>query len=455
VKEATTKAAIVAAIYIGEALSVVMLGRSPGPAEDWYVALQVSPLEVALTVTLLCAVAPFLPLRPSSIMDHFLWWSVATILTPAWVLAQWTFFFPEDAAWAGVGYSTAGFLTLLVVAKLLPASDPQLSIRMKPHSAASGAAWAIALGLGAMILMVGLPDWSSLSFSSVYEKRAAFMASLPILGARISDWINFVFMPLAIILGLRYRRLGVAIMGVFGGLAIYAWMATKNSLILIVAAAALYYLFAQRRWAIASFPGFLALLAVVPAVAAYVGSNTLLYFVARRTLIVPSFTMMGHAQLGLGIGSAGDGMEWVYSAVTGLGSYDQLVYGSYAVGEMLRPGEELNANSHFLAFPMMWGSLLPVLLVALLTTVLIWMMDRAAAGADPLIAVPFGTAVAINLSTAYLLDGLIAVGIALAIILLRVLPAPSGMIDRVLGHGHSGLGKSGMSPSGRFLEPPR
>lgn len=90
------KVLVAIAIYFGEVATLRLLAESEAAYEGWGFYLPAPIDTVAVSCLLLCATALLLSARPTTIRDFFYWWAFVTILVPAWVIADWTRFFPIE-----------------------------------------------------------------------------------------------------------------------------------------------------------------------------------------------------------------------------------------------------------------------------------------------------------------------------------------------------------------------
>lgn len=414
------------AIYCGEVGAFKILSTSTASYEGWVYFRPANALTVLLTLIVLSSISARLESQPRTIRDMFLWWAFATILCPAWVVAGWSDFFDQGLAIRGALIATFGYLIVLASTRLLPRTSI-LEPFIEPVVFRTFTAIMLLGALASLVLILGVPSLSDLSLKDTYDRRQEFTSQVSTTAAYVTNWTTFVLMPTAIAVSIRYRNPFLALGGAATGFLVYAWVGAKNALLLAAVAVVVSWLTKPgRQGRLLNFPSFIAAIAIVPNLVYLVfGSDQLIYLISRRALLVPAWNQMAHLQLGETLGTPG-GLTWLVSATSGQG-YDPSVYGSFAVGDLLQPGGSLNANSHFLSFPMQWDSLLAVGLVAVLASVVLWIMDCATTGRDQQIAVCIGTVACLNLSETYLHTGLVTGGLVLATVVVLLVPqaAPS------------------------------
>lgn len=410
------------AIYFGEVASLWLLSISDASYEGWG-SYSAPPFgQAALAVVVLAGVALLLPNSPRTTREFFWWWTYATIYAPTWVVAGWTDFFPPEVETHGIQLVTVGYIVLIGFARVLP-DIQSLKCVLNPRQFTFLIAACLASSLAYLLLRQGLPDLGNLALDTAYVRRAAFSSSVSGLVGYVTSWTSLVIVPAAILVGLCYRMTGLVLAAMITGLFIYAWVGSKNTILILLLTVGLHFLVTRRtppRWV--GFPAFLAVLAVLPALIGLVlGWQGLLYAVGRRALLVPSWNMMAHVQWGTSAGLELIGLRSLAESVTGQGR-DASKVGSTVVGSMLADGGQLNANSHFLSFPMQWNDVVPVVIVAALTAVCIWVISWLGGGREPGFALPFGCVVTFNLSETYLFTGLVSGGLLLAMLLLLLAP---------------------------------
>lgn len=417
------KVVLTVAIYLGEVAAVSVLADSGAAYEGWGSFGAAEPMHVAFALCVLCGVSALLSSRPATVREYFFWWAFATILVPSWVVADWSSFFAADVLSRGTQLVTVGFLTCVLVSKVLPRLAP-VRVLLAPRQFYAFVFAALLLSIAFLLLSLGPPDLGSLSLSGVYEKRADYVASVSGPDGYIMSWTSQVLVPAALITGLRFRRPVLTLTAVASGVMVYAWVGSKNTILLMALSAVVYALVRRENSSSRAlqFPTIVAALAIMP-VFVYVltHSDELVYVVGRRALLVPAWNMMAHVQYGLSQGVEGDMGGWLLRAITGQG-VDPYSYGSLVIGDLFRPGDGLNANSHFLSYPMQWNSMFAVFVVGLMAGVILWLLDLVAQGRDASIAVALGSIVAFNLSESYLHTGLVTGGILLALLFLFLAP---------------------------------
>lgn len=421
------------AIYCGEVGAFRILSTSTASYEGWVYFRPANALMVLLTLVVLSLISARLQRQPRTIRDMFLWWAFATILCPAWVVAGWSDFFDQPLAIRGALITTFGYLIVLASTRLLSRTNI-LDPFVEPVVFRMFTAILLLGAVASLVLILGVPSLADLSLKDTYDRRREFTSQISTTAAYVTNWTTFVLMPAAITLSLRYRNPLLALGGATTGFLVYAWVGAKNALLLAAVAIVVSLLSKPgRQGRLLNFPSFVAAIAIFPNLLyLFFGSDQLVYLISRRALLVPAWNQMAHLQLGETLGTPG-GLTWLIPATSGQG-YDRTVYGSFAVGDLLQPGGSLNANSHFLSFPMQWDSLLAVGVVAVLASVILWILDCSTTGRDQQIAVCIGTVACLNLSETYLHTGLVTGGLALATVV--VLLAPKATLPPGQRSGH-------------------
>lgn len=411
---------IVWALYWAEVLVLLYLSQSSAASEGWTEVRTASSPEIVRTLAVLAVVAVCTP-PARSIRGLVTWWLVGTMVVPAWVVSDWMSAWPLAQTVRAAVAASLGYCVLAVLAWV-----PAVRLRtplLRPRSYVLLLLAVVAGVLACVLAVLGAPDLGSLDLASTYERRAAYKeaATFPI--GYFTSWLILVLAPAAFITGLRYRSL--ALLGVSGAAALYTYaiVGSKNSVLLLMVAAAIYWLAGSRRrlpiqW---TWPAFvLSLFAVPVMIIAATGSEFLLYAVSRRISLLTAVDAVGHALIGANV-SAETPLA-LFTAVTG--RFGGAERGSLAVGEVLRPGSGNNANSHFLSYSLQWDSLLATALVAVLAAMVLWFLDSLLQSKDRRLALTFGTLVSLNLCESYLHTALVTGGLLLAAVLMWLMPAP-------------------------------
>ena len=284
---------------------------------------------------------------------------------------------------------------------------------------------ALAIALAGYIILAFGFSFSLPALADVYSVRSTFdravaASSLPLV-AYVVDWSLYVASPLLILLGLRSGRVGMIIGGLFLELLVYGTTGYKSALLSVLLVVPLLVLLTRRLRPAFGLGLPLAGLALVIGSAAWDQiSNSILAssLFLHRAIALPGQLaadyydlFSSHQQFGL--------TQSVFSFL-GPTPFDlppARLIGAVYFGD---PSEDANANLWADAFAN-FGLIGIIVFTIILALVLIW-LDSAATGRDLRVTGALAGLMAIVLSNSALLTTILTHGLALAIVLIYLMP---------------------------------
>lgn len=383
-----------------------------------------TPFGVGLSLLALMTVALLLPNRLELPSDIALWWLAVFVVTSTLAVAAANPFFSVSIAINASAAVIVGFSTSAILTRRR--RNIRYFVEVKVLSTKNYVAVVLLLTVvGALTVVFGYGTrFDDLSLATVYERRlAARLVADPYpLASYVVASMKAVFAPTLLILGLRLRRLSLAIFSAFALLSIYSYDGQRSALFLPVIALVMYLAVTRER--ITRNPAIFGFLTVASTEGVPILLTRLIpglafdYQVASRMGLVPGLLTHKYVEYAAEFGFTNFSNSWLkYLPLQDTRSMGE------RVGEWLDPTHNMNANANLWADGYASLGFFGVVVVSLLFVVVLRSMDRLAASREREMASTILAVVIAGFTDSYLHTALLSKGVIVALLAVWVLPA--------------------------------
>lgn len=407
---------LLAAIHISYQFVV-----SPRYAYQLLVYITPNTAVYAAMLALIVGMSLILPIRLSRPGDFLLWIVYILVIVPSLTISYLAGTLPDETQ-ITLGLVVSACFSLAIVAGR--AHTPDLLAKIKPLSVR--AAWICIIAFSA-VTYLSLAASGSLRFSipgldQVYSVRSAFVsanAANKLLGYVMPNQSN-VINPLILAIGVCTRRKWLIVVALIGELLLFGAAGHKTVLFAVPAVLAVAWVFRGGRRPAAALLlwGFVGLIAAAAIFDAVLSTNWLSSLFTRRFIDVPGLLTGAWIHVFSGMPKA----HFAYGFLAPFLDYPYSVAPSYLVANMFFGNATLNANANMLAdgyanfgwFGIAFEVAIFAGIVVLANSLSTRVPLRAAV---MLLVMP-----AVAMSNASVLTSLLTHGVALALVVMAVLP---------------------------------